>query len=93
MTIPSWGRHCALLVLAIVSLLATACGGGTDGSDGPTADAGGVVDGDTWHTGLEHALARADAGSALADCGALFTSGPTHTNVMDLVIALVEPQH
>ena len=67
---------------------------GTDGTDGPTEDAGGEVDGGTvlWgqEQGLdaEQALAQADAGSYLADVGALVTTGPTGTNVMDVVLAL-----
>ncbi|MEM6987748.1 MAG: DUF4147 domain-containing protein [Pseudomonadota bacterium] len=63
---------------------------GTDGSDGPTQDAGGVVDSSTWDDRCEQALLQADAGSALQARNALFTSGPTHTNVMDIAIALVE---
>lgn len=60
---------------------------GTDGTDGPTPDAGGVVDGATWGHGAAEALARADAGSFLAARDALVTTGPTGTNVMDLMIA------
>lgn len=60
---------------------------GTDGSDGPTGDAGGLVTGATWADGAEDALARADAGTFLAQTGALVTTGPTGTNVMDLMIA------
>jgi len=67
----------------------------TDGSDGPTTDAGGLVDGTTLARGGEsaarEALARADAGSWLERTGALVTTGPTGTNVMDLAIALVGP--
>lgn len=61
---------------------------GTDGSDGPTGDAGGYVTGRTWAEGAEDALARADAGTYLAAQGALVTTGPTGTNVMDLMIAV-----
>jgi hydroxypyruvate reductase len=61
---------------------------GTDGSDGPTGDAGGFVTGRTWKEGAEDALARADAGTYLAAHDALVTTGPTGTNVMDLMIAL-----
>lgn len=63
---------------------------GTDGSDGPTRAAGGIVDGDTVTSSAEIApyLKAADAGTYLKNHGALFTSGPTGTNVMDLVIAL-----
>lgn len=64
---------------------------GTDGSDGPTDDAGGLVDGTTWRDESAPALARADAGTELDARGALFHSGPTHTNVMDLAIAIVSP--
>lgn len=67
---------------------------GTDGTDGPGEDAGALVDGNTCPTarrlGLstDSALARADAGTLLASVGDLVTTGPTGTNVMDLVIAL-----
>ncbi len=60
---------------------------GTDGTDGPTGDAGGWVDGTTWGPGAEEALTRADAGTFLAARDALLTSGPTGTNVMDVMIA------
>ena len=61
---------------------------GTDGSDGPTGAAGGRVTGETWtKDGADH-LARADSGPYLARRGALFTTGPTGTNVMDLAIVL-----
>lgn len=62
--------------------------GGTDGTDGPTDAAGGVVDGATWGPGAAEALARADSGSYLEQAGALLVTGPTGTNVMDLLIAL-----
>lgn len=81
----------------------------TDGSDGPTSDAGAIIDGDTLsEAGLEleatidneqanwerqhaeYCLAMADAGSFLQSAGALISTGPTGTNVMDIVIALVD---
>lgn len=61
---------------------------GTDGSDGPTDAAGAIVDGTTWGEGAEQALARADSGTWLDHRGALLRTGPTGTNVMDLMIAL-----
>ncbi len=66
---------------------------GTDGTDGPTADAGGLVDNLTAERGrtegwvLEEHLRRADAGSYLEETGDLISTGPTGTNVTDLVIA------
>ena len=68
---------------------------GTDGTDGPTADAGGLVHEQTLARAREAGLdiddylARADAGNCLAQLDALVTTGPTGTNVMDLAIAVV----
>ncbi|NOZ38565.1 MAG: DUF4147 domain-containing protein [Gammaproteobacteria bacterium] len=72
-----------------ISLLAVA----TDGSDGPTDDAGAIVDGGTlgWGEvqGLEaqRALQEADAGRFLEAAGDLVSTGVTGTNVMDMVLA------
>jgi len=65
---------------------------GTDGSDGPTNAAGGIVDGNTASdpVGVKDALARADAGSYLRQSNDIFITGPTNTNVMDVVIAIIE---
>jgi hydroxypyruvate reductase len=60
---------------------------GTDGTDGPTDAAGAVVDGTTWQADAQAALDRADAYPWLAAHGALVKTGPTGTNVMDLLIA------
>ncbi|MEM8654377.1 MAG: DUF4147 domain-containing protein [Pseudomonadota bacterium] len=60
---------------------------GTDGTDGPTDAAGALVDGSTWDASGADALARADAYPWLEDRGALVVTGPTGTNVMDLLIA------
>jgi glycerate 2-kinase len=64
---------------------------GTDGTDGPTTAAGGIVDGDTWSEpgAARLALQNADAGSYLEQHKNLFVTGPTNTNVMDLAIAIV----
>ncbi|MES9968796.1 MAG: DUF4147 domain-containing protein [Candidatus Thiodiazotropha sp.] len=67
---------------------------GTDGSDGPTEDAGALVDGGTVSRGALHgievdgSLADADSGRLLEASGDLIATGPTGTNVMDLVIGL-----
>jgi glycerate 2-kinase len=67
----------------------------TDGNDGPTDAAGGLVDGATADairsggTDPEEALANNDAYAALEAGGALLTTGPTGTNVNDLRVALV----
>ena len=65
---------------------------GSDGSDGPTEDAGALVDAASCEriraAGQDpaEALARADAGSALAASGDLVRTGPTGTNVCDLLL-------
>lgn len=61
---------------------------GSDGTDGPTEAAGGLVDGGTWTGPGAEALARADSGGFLRSRGALFETGPTGTNVMDLALCL-----
>jgi glycerate 2-kinase len=70
-------------------------GAGTDGSDGPTDAAGGIVDGSTLARGSAQALdARAfldrnDSYHFLEATDDLLKSGPTLTNVMDLHVALI----
>lgn len=65
---------------------------GTDGSDGVTDDAGALVDGGTLERGRDAgydaaaSLVRAAAGDFLEASGDLVYTGPTGTNVMDLVI-------
>jgi glycerate 2-kinase len=66
---------------------------GTDGTDGPTPDAGALVDGGTQQRGemeglsLPQCLSQANAGTFLEASGDLVHTGPTGTNVMDLVLA------
>ncbi len=68
---------------------------GTDGTDGPTDAAGGVVDGGTLSRGhtlgldIESSLRRCDSGEYLSGTGALIVTGPTNTNVMDIQILLL----
>ncbi|HET8656318.1 MAG TPA: DUF4147 domain-containing protein [Longimicrobiaceae bacterium] len=67
----------------------------TDGVDGPDGAAGAVVDGGTvgraGAAGLDPdaALAENDSRPVLAAAGDLVTTGPTGTNVNDVVVALV----
>ena len=67
---------------------------GTDGTDGPTPDAGGLVDGETVAKGqsqdldIHEFIKAANVGNYLEKTGDLVTTGPTGTNVMDLVVAL-----
>ncbi|OUS03993.1 hypothetical protein A9Q96_16940 [Rhodobacterales bacterium 52_120_T64] len=61
---------------------------GTDGTDGPTDAAGAIVDGSTWTDSAQEALHRADAWTWLNAHGGLFVTGPTGTNIMDLIIAI-----
>ena len=91
------GRNQQLALTLAVSIggeaPAVALCAGTDGSDGPTDDAGALVDESTLSRGVTEALdaedylRRADAGSYLEQTGDLVTTGPTGTNVTDLVIA------
>lgn len=67
----------------------------TDGSDGPTDAAGGIVDGSTVARGAALGLSAAaylqnnDAYPYLQATGALLVTGPTRTNVADLILVFV----
>ena len=65
---------------------------GTDGTDGPTSAAGGLIDGNTFADpeAAHQALRNADAGNYLEQQASLFVTGPTNTNVMDLAIVIIE---
>jgi hydroxypyruvate reductase len=71
------------------------CSFGTDGTDGPTDAAGGIVDGQTAQkirkAGLspESFLENNDSYNALKIAGDLLITGPTGTNVNDLIVLLV----
>ena len=68
---------------------------GTDGTDGPTDAAGAVVDGTTIERcrslGLDPhaALSMHDAYPLLEKSGDLVKTGPTHSNVMDIMLGIV----
>ena len=67
---------------------------GTDGTDGVTEDAGALIDAESCARvalgglDVDACLAGADSGTALAASGDLLHTGPTGTNVGDLVIGL-----
>ena len=71
--------------------------GGTDGEDGPTDAAGAIVDQDLWRTARtlklhpEPFLAINDSYTYFEATGGLLQTGPTHTNVMDLRVAILTP--
>jgi len=69
--------------------------GGTDGTDGPTDAAGGIVDGTTVQRARDKGLdarsylERNDSYPFLKTVGDLLITGPTLTNVMDLRLVLI----
>ena len=89
-------QHLALATARLIAghsdLLLLAAG--TDGTDGATEDAGALVDAETCarlalvELDADACLQRADSGTALAATGDLVHTGPTGTNVGDLVIGL-----
>lgn len=96
---PGQGGRCQSLALQVaeeidqrddIVLLAI----GTDGTDGPGDSAGALVDGLTIQRGLQlgldsqKELLRANAGHFLEETGDLIDTGPTGTNVMDLLIGI-----
>jgi glycerate-2-kinase len=92
------GRSQELALAAARPLARTAwtlLAAGTDGIDGNTPAAGAFVDGGTWsaagRSAIQRTLEAHDAYSLLARLGDLFVTGPTGTNVMDLVIAVGGP--
>ena len=70
--------------------------GGTDGEDGPTDAAGAVADAGVWREARRLELTPRpylhinNAYEFFDRSGGLLKTGPTHTNVMDLRVALIE---
>ena len=68
---------------------------GSDGTDGPTDAAGGVVDGDSYNKYEELGLSAEDylndnnAYALLKAAGDLLVTGPTGTNVNDVTVVLI----
>lgn len=99
---PGRGGRCQSLALAAAREIRDCAGvwvlaAGTDGTDGPGVDAGAIVDAGTVARGIaagldpERSLGTADAGTFLEASGDLVHTGPTGTNVLDLVVALRLP--
>lgn len=94
---PGRGGRCRQLALAAAIELYGRAGwcllaAGTDGHDGTDPTAGAVVDGSSIARGgtveeARQALRRADSGGFLHRAGSEFRTGPTGTNVSDLVLA------
>ena len=92
------GRNQQLALAAALAMTGgtglTLLAAGTDGIDGASEDAGAIVDDATCARGTEAGLdaleflSRADSGAYLEECGDLLHTGPTGTNVGDLVLGL-----
>ncbi|MCA9039505.1 MAG: DUF4147 domain-containing protein [Planctomycetaceae bacterium] len=85
----NWAMDQSLERVALLS-------GGTDGEDGPTDAAGGFIDEEIRQQVLEQKLNLIEyleinnAYPCLEAIGGLLKTGPTHTNVMDLRVGLVD---
>ena len=90
-------QHLALLIAGLMKDLpgVTFLSGGTDGTDGPTDATGAVVDSSTLnnslnlHLDMEKYLNNFDSYNFFKQEGGLIITGPTQTNVMDLMVALI----
>jgi len=92
------GRNTHLALAAACELRAgeslTILAAGTDGTDGPTTDAGAIVDAGTVERAelggcdVERAFREFDSATALEAAEDLVHTGPTGTNVGDLLIGL-----
>lgn len=94
------GRNQELALAALLAMknmrqeyLIASCG--TDGTDGPTDAAGGIIYPAMWEhirsgrLNLQHHLDCHDAYPFLKRTGGLIRTGPTGTNVMDIILALI----
>jgi len=92
-------QHLALLVSVMIRDVEgiTILSAGTDGTDGPTRAAGAVVDGNTYSRAVgngndpEDYLRNFDSFSFFEKEGGHIITGPTMTNVMDIIVVLVDP--
>lgn len=91
-------QHLALIVAQLLQnqpSITVLCGG-TDGTDGPTEAAGAVVD---CNTAINAASNKLNIDNYLQNCnsntffqkeGGVIITGPTQTNVMDIIVLLVD---
>lgn len=97
------GRNQELALAALCRLIEaqatgiTILSGGTDGEDGPTNAAGAIANSTvaqsatTQHLDPLQPLLDHNSYPFFEQTGGLLITGPTHTNVMDVRVALVEP--
>jgi len=91
-------QHLALIAAKLLKDLPgiTILSGGTDGTDGPTDAAGAVVDSFTsqnasnLHLDMEQYINNCDSYHFFKQEGGLIITGPTQTNVMDLMVVLFD---
>lgn len=91
-------QHLALIAAKLLKDLPgiTILSGGTDGTDGPTDATGAVVDSFTsqhasnLHLDMEQYINNCDSYNFFKQEGGLIITGPTQTNVMDLMVALID---
>ncbi len=77
----------ALAISGLPGVTVLSCG--TDGTDGPTDAAGGIVNGATADSQARAALDNNDSYPYLKARNALVITGPTGTNVMDMQVMLI----
>lgn len=91
-------QHLALIIASLLKDMpgVTFLSGGTDGTDGPTDATGAVVDFYTsknameLNLDIEKYLNDFDSYNFFRQEGGLVITGPTQTNVMDLMVALID---
>jgi len=91
-------QHLALLFAGMLRTLSgiTILCAGTDGTDGPTDAAGAVVDSFTFPDAIskkidpEKYLSEFDSYNFFKKAGGHIITGPTMTNVMDIIVVIVE---
>ncbi len=91
-------QHLAMLCAGLLKDHAgiTILSAGTDGNDGPTDVAGAIVDSDTYkkvisdNINTAKYLAEFDSYNFFRKIGGHVVTGPTRTNVMDIIVVIIE---